>query len=240
MRSLRTSGACRMRAQPIRARPTSSGGVVGAHHAAAAGERERLHDAREGDDARASVRGSVGERPRHEPRHRQSGGSQPFARRAACCARRPPLRGGCPGRPSASTTRAAMTVGRSPTASTPSMGSGRGRLENRRDRCRPRRETGSGSPGPATDPRARRSDRSRRPDRRRDVPPHRRTPASGSRSSSPEAGHGASEQVKLLRIRFRAAVPGLARGTARKPCVRPPRAPPAPGGRARRGRAPAG
>ena len=57
-----------------------------------------------------------------EPRDRQTGVAQPFALSAACCARPSPRPADGPGRPSPSRTRAAITVGRSPTARTPSIG----------------------------------------------------------------------------------------------------------------------
>ena len=182
LRSARMSGDSQQRAQPVE-RGDELPPIVDAHHAAAARQRERLHDAGKRDrGARASRidrRSAIGTnhgtgRPAARSRSRVSR----LLRATAAAA------GGWPGSPSAS--RDARRDHRRPIADredavdrprrAPPRGSPRP--------TRPRRETGSGSRGPATDRRARGSDRSRRPARRRAARPPRRTRASDSRWSS--------------------------------------------------------
>ena len=122
------SGAFSERPQPVE-RGDERRLVVGAHHAAAAGQRDRLDDARKRRRG-SSDRGSVAERSIDaKPGHGQAGGAQPLARQLLV-ARDRGRRERVPRQVRAPrTTRAAITVGRSPTASTPSIGCSTAALE---------------------------------------------------------------------------------------------------------------
>ena len=173
------------RPQPLEA-ATNDSGIVGAHDAAAARQRQRFDDARETRLTSASARGSRVDRRRDEPGHRQAGVAQPLARQLLVAARRPRLPAGARADPAPRAASAAITVGRSPTASTPSIGGVWAASTNRARPIPLRRRIGSGSRRRATGPRACGTDRSQTPDRRRAARPRRQTRASDIRWSSRE------------------------------------------------------
>ena len=111
---------------------------------------------------------------------------------AACGARRRPPSAECHGSPSAAATRAAITVGRSPTARTPSIGRRLRRFEDRRHRrvlvVKPDRDR----PVPPRIVDAHDTDPSRTRAPPQAVRPPRQTRASDTPSSSPIAGRVAS------------------------------------------------
>ena len=149
-----------------RSADSSSCWRVGADHAAAARQPQRLDHARKAHRRRRRAR--VGRRERvHEEARRRAGRRRPGRARdwrlSRWRARRRRYASGAraPRRPAPR-----VTTGRSPTAITPSIGL-RPRAVERSPRPTPRSWNRTGTRGPATDRRADGSDRSRTPARRR-------------------------------------------------------------------------
>ena len=189
-RSARTSG-CRISARSRSNAAANAAAIVGAHHAAAAGQRDRLHDAGIRQGLMAEADGADRRSSRHGTNHghRQAGVAEPLARAAACGARRPrPPADATAGRALGDARARSPSADRRPRAGRRSDAA-RGRLEDRRDRRVLVVEPDRNRAGPATDPRSGGTDRSRRRAPPRAARPRRRTRASDSRSSSPTAGH---------------------------------------------------
>ena len=131
------SGAVEQRPQPV-----ESGDerrlIVGAHDTAASRERERLQDARKREPSAASSRGSIAIEIRTKPGDRRAGARGAVHASAACCARRPRRRRVAWQPEPFLHQRDAITVGRSPTARTPSSGRVRASSMIARDRCETR------------------------------------------------------------------------------------------------------
>ena len=130
------------RAQPLERRHERRR-IVGAHDAAAARQRDRLDDAGKRQLSRRARRSDRLVVRRRRRRTTAPAGPASRSRSRVRCLlraigrgrRRMPRQARAP-----AATRAAITVGRSPTARTPSIGRASRRLEDRRDRARLRRE----------------------------------------------------------------------------------------------------